>query len=68
MADVLVSFSIEACSPKEFSDRLLVNAGGAPDLELDPDGGITAGRDGLDDFYEAFYNWPLLCAPTFPPL
>ena len=26
---------------------------GAPDLALDPNGGITSSRDGLDDFYGA---------------
>ena len=42
--------------------RLVYEPGlrGTPDLLLDPDGGITASRDGLDDFYESFYNWPLL--------
>lgn len=34
--------------------------GGQPDLELDPEGRHTAARDGLDDFYESFYNFPLL--------
>jgi len=42
--------------------RLVYEPGlrGTPDLLLDPDGGLTAARDGLDDFYESFYNWPLL--------
>ena len=42
--------------------RLVYEPGlrGEPDLELDPEGKVTASRDGLDDFYESFYNWPLL--------
>eukprot|EP01048_Picozoa_sp_COSAG05_P000884 COSAG05_NODE_28_length_29121_cov_56.951933_1_plen_179_part_00 len=42
--------------------RLVYEPGlrGSPDLELDPHGRITSSRDGLDDFYESFYNWPLL--------
>jgi hypothetical protein len=42
--------------------RLVFEPGmrGSPDLERDPAGRITSSRDGLDDFYESFYNWPLL--------
>lgn len=46
--------------------RLVYEPGlrGAPDLELDPDGGITSSRDGLDDFYGAYFCGPALLDNT----
>lgn len=45
---------------ERFPGRAHPGRRGEADLKLEPNGKFTAARDGLDDFYESFYNWPLL--------